>query len=135
MTRNTVCPTVQAYRVFKVAEQRKVPVVMYDYYDSCKFQLKSFHHFSLTDLFLLSQKLVVLECFTNLFQPTFATFASQTTAKINVLRIQVGVAMKTDLKDGERWTGVATAALPVASSHCSRRYSVSFCRVSQVLYS
>ena len=36
MTRNTVCPTVQAYRVFKVAEQRKVPVVMYDYYDSCK---------------------------------------------------------------------------------------------------
>jgi CD109 antigen len=38
MTRNTVCPTVQAYRVFKVAEQRKVPVVMYDYYDSCKSQ-------------------------------------------------------------------------------------------------
>ena len=42
MTRNTVCPTVQAYRVFKVAEQRKVPVVMYDYYDSCKFQLNHF---------------------------------------------------------------------------------------------
>ncbi|EFX63866.1 hypothetical protein DAPPUDRAFT_66641, partial [Daphnia pulex] len=39
MTRNTVCPTVQAYRVFKVAEQRKVPVVMYDYYDSCKSQI------------------------------------------------------------------------------------------------
>ncbi|EFX86067.1 hypothetical protein DAPPUDRAFT_313404 [Daphnia pulex] len=36
MTRNTVCPTVQAYRVFKVAEQRKVPVVMYDYYDSSR---------------------------------------------------------------------------------------------------
>lgn len=36
MTRQTVCPAVLAYRVFKVAEQRKVPVVMYDYYDMCK---------------------------------------------------------------------------------------------------
>jgi len=36
MTRHTVCPTILAYRVHKVAEQRKVPVVMYDYYDSCK---------------------------------------------------------------------------------------------------
>lgn len=37
MTKHTVCPTVLAYRVFKVAEQRKVPVVMYDYYDSCEY--------------------------------------------------------------------------------------------------
>lgn len=36
LTKHTVCPTVLAYRVFKVAEQRKVPVVIYDYYDSCK---------------------------------------------------------------------------------------------------
>ena len=38
MTKHTVCPTVLAYRVFKVAEQRKVPVVMYDYYDSCELK-------------------------------------------------------------------------------------------------
>jgi len=36
MTRHTVCPTILAYRVFKVADQRKVPVVMYDYYDSSR---------------------------------------------------------------------------------------------------
>ena len=44
MTKHTVCPTILAYRVYKVAEQRKVPVVMYDYYDSCKFY--SFHFFT-----------------------------------------------------------------------------------------
>ena len=37
MTKHTVCPAVLAYRVYKVAEQHKVPVVMYDYYDNCKF--------------------------------------------------------------------------------------------------
>jgi len=37
MTKHTVCPAILAYRVFKVAEQHKVPVVMYDYYDNCKF--------------------------------------------------------------------------------------------------
>ena len=36
MTKHTVCPAVLAYRVYKVAEQHKVPVVMYDYYDNCK---------------------------------------------------------------------------------------------------
>jgi len=36
MTRHTVCPTILAYRVHKVADQRKVPVVMYDYYDSSR---------------------------------------------------------------------------------------------------
>ena len=36
MTRFTVCPAILAYRVHKVADQHKVPVVMYDYYDNCK---------------------------------------------------------------------------------------------------
>lgn len=37
MTKTSVCPTVLAYRVFRVAEQHKVPVVMYDYYDNCEY--------------------------------------------------------------------------------------------------
>ncbi|KAJ8943868.1 hypothetical protein NQ314_009638 [Rhamnusium bicolor] len=30
------CPTVSAFRTHKVAKQKPVPVVIYDYYDSCK---------------------------------------------------------------------------------------------------
>ena len=30
------CPTVSAFRVHKTAKHRPVPVVIYDYYDSCK---------------------------------------------------------------------------------------------------
>lgn len=36
MTRFTVCPAILAYRVHKVADQHKVPVVMYDYYDNSR---------------------------------------------------------------------------------------------------
>lgn len=31
-----VCPLVEAYRAHIVAEQKPVPIVVYDYYDSCK---------------------------------------------------------------------------------------------------
>jgi hypothetical protein len=48
MTKHTVCPAILAYRVFKVAEQHKVPVVMYDYYDNCKF-LSTIKFETLTD--------------------------------------------------------------------------------------
>lgn len=38
MSRNKeYCPTVSAYRTHKVAKQKPVPVILYDYYDSCKF--------------------------------------------------------------------------------------------------
>lgn len=30
------CPTISAFRTHKVANQRPVPVVLYDYYDTCK---------------------------------------------------------------------------------------------------
>lgn len=30
------CPTVSAFRTHKVAKQKPVPVILYDYYDSCK---------------------------------------------------------------------------------------------------
>ena len=54
----------------------------------------------------------------NRLQPTCAIFASQTTAKINALRIRVGVVTRTFRKeDGERWTAEPTAAPLVASSH------------------
>lgn len=122
-----------------MAEQRKVPVVMYDYYDSCRFPLNIpcvLFKFKLAFfVFPFLKQHVVLACFTNRFQLMFATFASQATVKISALRIQVGVAMKTDRKAGERLMDVVIAAPLVASSHCSRHFSVSFCRVSQVLYS
>lgn len=31
-----ICPLVEAFRAHIVAEQRPVPIVVYDYYDSCK---------------------------------------------------------------------------------------------------
>ncbi|KAK2720960.1 hypothetical protein QYM36_004745 [Artemia franciscana] len=36
VTQDTVCPSVTAFRTYKVSEQRKVPVVMYDYYDNSR---------------------------------------------------------------------------------------------------
>lgn len=36
MVTKEYCPTVSAYRVHKVAEQKPVPVSIYDYYDSCE---------------------------------------------------------------------------------------------------
>lgn len=32
-----ICPVFEAYRRDKVAEQKPVPVLVYDYYDSCKY--------------------------------------------------------------------------------------------------
>lgn len=54
MTRQTVCPAVLAYRVFKVAEQRKVPVVMYDYYDSCKLLFIYFKNLHKLNIYLIN---------------------------------------------------------------------------------
>lgn len=31
-----ICPLVEAYRAHIVAEQKPVPIIVYDYYDSCK---------------------------------------------------------------------------------------------------
>lgn len=31
-----VCPLIDTFRVFKVADQKPVPIIAYDYYDSCK---------------------------------------------------------------------------------------------------
>lgn len=31
------CPTVSAFRTHKVAKQKPVSVILYDYYDSCKY--------------------------------------------------------------------------------------------------
>lgn len=32
-----VCPIIDAYRVYKVAEQKPVSVIIFDYYDSCEY--------------------------------------------------------------------------------------------------
>lgn len=37
-----VCPLFDGYQVYKVADQKPASVVIYDYYDSCKFS-NSFH--------------------------------------------------------------------------------------------
>lgn len=31
-----VCPVINTFRVFKVAEQKPIPIIVYDYYDSCE---------------------------------------------------------------------------------------------------
>lgn len=36
ITRIELCPTISAFRTHKVAKQKPVPVVVYDYYDTCK---------------------------------------------------------------------------------------------------
>lgn len=36
-----VCPVFEAYRRHKIAEQKPVPVLIYDYYDSCKYPIQS----------------------------------------------------------------------------------------------
>lgn len=36
ITRTEYCPTISAFRTHKVAKQKPVPVVVYDYYDTCK---------------------------------------------------------------------------------------------------
>lgn len=36
ISRTEYCPTISAFRTHKVAKQKPVPVVIYDYYDSCK---------------------------------------------------------------------------------------------------
>lgn len=33
------CPTVSAFQMHMVAKQKPVPVILYDYYDSCKYIL------------------------------------------------------------------------------------------------
>jgi len=37
MIKEEYCPTVSAFRTHKVAKQKPVPVSVYDYYDSCKY--------------------------------------------------------------------------------------------------
>lgn len=36
LTRKELCPTLDAFRTQKVAEQRRAAVTIYDYYDNCK---------------------------------------------------------------------------------------------------
>lgn len=37
-----ICVEFQGYRTHKVADNKPVPVQIYDYYDSCKFSIESF---------------------------------------------------------------------------------------------
>lgn len=39
MVKQEYCPTVSAFRTHKVAKQKPVPVSIYDYYDSCKYNV------------------------------------------------------------------------------------------------
>lgn len=36
MTKEEICPTVSAFRTYRVAHQKPVPVIEYDYYDQSK---------------------------------------------------------------------------------------------------
>lgn len=44
------CPTVSAFRTHKVANQKPVPVIIYDYYDSCKLFFEFFLFVNLCNL-------------------------------------------------------------------------------------
>lgn len=37
LEKKEICPVFKAFRTHKVAKQRPAPVVIYDYYDNCKF--------------------------------------------------------------------------------------------------
>lgn len=41
MVKEEYCPTVSAFRTHKVAKQKPVPVSVYDYYDSCKYNVNA----------------------------------------------------------------------------------------------
>lgn len=38
LTRKEICPTLDAFRVQKVAQQSPVAVILYDYYDNCELR-------------------------------------------------------------------------------------------------
>lgn len=42
LTRKELCPTLDAFRTQKVAEQRPAAVTIYDYYDNCEFKNRFF---------------------------------------------------------------------------------------------
>ncbi|RZC42764.1 CD109 antigen [Asbolus verrucosus] len=54
ITRYEYCPTVSAFRTHKVADQKPVPVIVYDYYDSCRFTFHSVDDFVI--FFYFSEK-------------------------------------------------------------------------------
>lgn len=37
LDKKEICPTFKAFRTHKVAEQKPAPVLIYDYYDNCKY--------------------------------------------------------------------------------------------------
>lgn len=45
LTRKELCPTLDAFRTQKVAEQRPAAVTIYDYYDNCEFKNRYFLKF------------------------------------------------------------------------------------------
>lgn len=45
LTRKELCPTLDAFRTQKVAEQRPAAVTIYDYYDNCEFTNRFFFKF------------------------------------------------------------------------------------------
>ena len=71
---NTICPELKAYRTHAVANLKPAPVIIYDYYDNCKFN-QSFHE-NVYPTFFFS-KLVVPEAFTILLKFPSVTYAME----------------------------------------------------------
>lgn len=59
LSRKEICPTLDAFRTQKVAEQRPASVTIYDYYDSCTFKICSIWLFLITS----NLKFIQIFCF------------------------------------------------------------------------
>ena len=68
-----ICPELKAYRTHAVANLKPAPVIIYDYYDNCKFNQAFMKLF--VQLFYL--KLVVREAFTILLKFPCVTSATE----------------------------------------------------------
>ena len=47
MDKKEICPVFKAYRTHKVAKQKPAPVLIYDYYDNCKYFVFFQHDYEL----------------------------------------------------------------------------------------
>lgn len=76
------CPTISAFRIYKVANHRPVPVVLYDYYDTCKYILENIFvsRDQLDYIFQQGEQ----EYSTNLLKVLFAIFVQTLTANLIV---------------------------------------------------
>lgn len=88
LTRKEICPTLDAFRTQKVAEQRPASVTIYDYYDNCTlfslvhWNLLKYHSYK-RNIFI-SLQLVVHVCSIKCVRPLFVIFVKEAIVVIRV---------------------------------------------------